>query len=478
MNRSLVLYLGIPFIVGILLALKIELGVDESHYMLYARHLGLSYFDHPPLVGWVHALFNFLFGENLLSARLPALLAGGYCQYQLREFLKRSGLELGRAGLISFVVSVFSFSIFVLSFLFLPDTLATLVLYWPLALSVAQVVERPQVRKHWWWLGVVLGFMGLAKYTAALFVVPVFVVFVGHLGFRFLRLRGFYEAILLGALMVSPVFYWNYQNDWVSFKFQTAHVLGGQGGIETVVKSGLAQFALVGLFLWWFCVPGFFKLARGKSIEMRFAFWTTVTFGGFFILSSFRDVVLPHWVSQVYLLVIPMGLWWGDETWPRLTRWMISLSAAVWLVIVLILVTPIGFQIPGLMRDLVGWQEVGARVASLVRDSKQNVVVLNWTYGSRLRYWMKDHGNTVQVVDSLFDQHDLWNGPYQPRPYVWLVQWSYDLKNAVLDSNGSLIFENRLKCKTVTEEITIPIVYQKSPQYQVYIYRCSEPEVL
>ena len=31
----------------------IGLSVDEAHYLLYAYHPALSYFDHPPLVGWV-----------------------------------------------------------------------------------------------------------------------------------------------------------------------------------------------------------------------------------------------------------------------------------------------------------------------------------------------------------------------------------------------------------------------------------------
>ena len=30
------------------------LSVDEAHYLLYAAHPDWSYFDHPPLVGWVH----------------------------------------------------------------------------------------------------------------------------------------------------------------------------------------------------------------------------------------------------------------------------------------------------------------------------------------------------------------------------------------------------------------------------------------
>ena len=31
------------------------LGVDESHYLLYARHLDWGYFDHPPMVAFLPA---------------------------------------------------------------------------------------------------------------------------------------------------------------------------------------------------------------------------------------------------------------------------------------------------------------------------------------------------------------------------------------------------------------------------------------
>jgi hypothetical protein len=40
-------------IVRIVLAPYVALGVDEAHYVLYGLHLDLSYFDHPPLVGWM-----------------------------------------------------------------------------------------------------------------------------------------------------------------------------------------------------------------------------------------------------------------------------------------------------------------------------------------------------------------------------------------------------------------------------------------
>ena len=49
---SLLLVTVIHFVFGFILGLS----VDEAHYALYALHPDLSYFDHPPLVGWLQVL--------------------------------------------------------------------------------------------------------------------------------------------------------------------------------------------------------------------------------------------------------------------------------------------------------------------------------------------------------------------------------------------------------------------------------------
>src|SRR3974390_251942 len=64
-----------------------ELGVDEAHYVLYAKHLDLSYFDHPPLVGWVHALVYYTLGSSELLARIPAILLSAFTSILCYRFV-------------------------------------------------------------------------------------------------------------------------------------------------------------------------------------------------------------------------------------------------------------------------------------------------------------------------------------------------------------------------------------------------------
>ena len=47
-------------LIHLLVAGRFELSGDEAHYALYAYHLDWSYFDHPPLVGWLLAMVTAL----------------------------------------------------------------------------------------------------------------------------------------------------------------------------------------------------------------------------------------------------------------------------------------------------------------------------------------------------------------------------------------------------------------------------------
>jgi len=83
-NKQILFLIGFLTLIRLVVAPLFGLGVDEAHYVLYAKYLDWSYVDHPPLVGWVHVPFLYLFGANEFLARLPAILifaAASYCAY-------------------------------------------------------------------------------------------------------------------------------------------------------------------------------------------------------------------------------------------------------------------------------------------------------------------------------------------------------------------------------------------------------------
>ena len=60
------------------------LSGDEAHYALYGANLALSYYDHPPLVGWIQA--------PLVALHAPYLYG---LRWLVRQLSRRQRLERG-----------------------------------------------------------------------------------------------------------------------------------------------------------------------------------------------------------------------------------------------------------------------------------------------------------------------------------------------------------------------------------------------
>ena len=77
--------ISIAAVVHFALGFAIEFSVDEAHYALYAQHLALSYFDHPPLVGWIQWPLVSLSNSEGVIRLIPELLwiLSAYLVYQV-----------------------------------------------------------------------------------------------------------------------------------------------------------------------------------------------------------------------------------------------------------------------------------------------------------------------------------------------------------------------------------------------------------
>ena len=77
-NSTIFLLLAVNFLVRLLITLLTNLGIDEVYYVQYALNPSISYFDHPPLVGWIIRLFTFNlnFVYNDFFVRLGPLIIG------------------------------------------------------------------------------------------------------------------------------------------------------------------------------------------------------------------------------------------------------------------------------------------------------------------------------------------------------------------------------------------------------------------
>jgi len=392
------------------------LGVDEAHYFLYAKYLDFSYVDHPPLVGWAHVPLYWLFGTNEFLVRLPAILVFAMVSVLCYRFtLLFSGSKT--VALISVLAINSSFILNAMSLMLLPDCFL-LVFIFPL-MAVMIKIEEAGRWEHFIYLGVLMGAAGLAKYTAILFVVPLILYYILKKRYELLFSPRMFMAAFVALIMVSPVVYWNYNHDFVSFRYQGGHVLGpSSASIKSFLVSLLAQFGAYSPFLFIIAVYGFIKSFSAKNDLIRLSLLFGGTLMAFFLYSSLYERTLPHWPSLFYLLFIPVGvhyLWTSDS---RAKKNFLFFSIGFSLTVTLFLyaeLTGKWFTFPDYkspFRDIYGYSDIAREAnAALENNShpRKALAVTNWTMGSRMMYYSLPYRKvTVFMVDQRNDQFDIW----------------------------------------------------------------------
>jgi 4-amino-4-deoxy-L-arabinose transferase-like glycosyltransferase len=427
-HKEIILVTGFFTLIRLLVSPTFGLGVDEAHYVLYARNLDWSYVDHPPLVGWIHALFYYTLGSGEFAARLPAVILFAIVSlFSYRFILSFSGSK--NIALTGVLAINGSFMLNALSIMLLPDSIL-FVLIFPLIWLTRRIASHGRFR-DFALLGIVLGTAGLAKYTAILFVPPILVYLIMKKRYDLIFSRHMIFAGFLALLMITPVICWNIQHDFISFRYQTGHVLGPSLiSLEKPLVSLAAQFGAYSPFLFFIAFYGFFKGLRHPDDSIRLA----ILFGGviyvFFLYSSFYETALPHWTSPFYLLLIPVGVFYLMNHPTPFKRKFLKVSLWFSLILTLFLYMELSakfFRFPDYnspFRDIYGYETIAKEADEVFRandHSRKGLAVSNWTMGSRIMYYSMSYDIPVFIIDERIDQFDLWQtSPPEGRDLLFL----------------------------------------------------------
>lgn len=257
--RAALLAFALFSLVRAVLLPAFELMPQSAYYATaYAEHPALSYYDHPPLIGWLLWLGTALLGSTTLGVRATVFVATLGTQVALYalalRFLDRAGAGRALALATSGGVAV------LMSFLAVPDV--PLLLCWALALLAleralfgrnpspgdpralsgtragtgagtsaatgaaegSEVVPRRWRGTAWWAAaGVAMGLAFLGKYTGV-FLQGGLVLFLlaSREHRRRLRTPGPWICLLLAQAVSLPVYVWNARHGWASFAYQSA----------------------------------------------------------------------------------------------------------------------------------------------------------------------------------------------------------------------------------------------------------------
>ena len=290
---------------------------DEAYYWLWGQHPALSYFDHPPLQGWLQGVVHAVPGRSPLALRLPALVAFAGIAWVLLATAKRVGGEGWRLLFLkSLVVYLASpvFGGFFGSVVFNDYLLVALMIgsgwFFLCYFADVEAVGRGRLRDLFL-AAVLLGLAGLSKYNAVFMGLGVVAVVLARPKLRPL-LMGWqiYAAGALVLAMQAPVLLWNWQHDFASFQFHA----GGRfrekfAGFDAAKMRAFAVDTLS--MVSWFIVPAvvsFFLrnprdpfLATGRLLALATFVFSSATF---LYVANFSWVVW-WWNIAAFALLFP-----------------------------------------------------------------------------------------------------------------------------------------------------------------------------
>lgn len=433
----------IAAVVHFALGFSIEFSVDEAHYALYAKHLAWSYFDHPPLVGWIQWPLLTLTSSEGIIRLIPELLwvSSALLVYQVTLEIHRliQGRNAGYlttalpsaklCGLMAVLTIIAAPLPHVLAIGLLPDTLLT-----PLSLGLMLMALRWTRKDHfsiadWVITGLLLGLAGLSKYTAAFTAFALLFVFLASPKKAWITKAGFWIAAVIALIVISPVLYWNWVNDWISFKYQIAHGSGGIWAWRRVAAFAGIQIVCFGPLL----LLGTYLFLKNclhsqKLLLIALLGFFAIPFIIFAALSGGGG--LPHWTTPAWFCLAPFAGIGIAKAWATQHRIAIRTLLIAQLLICLL---GFGFVLAGGINtaaiksnpiaDLYGWKLAGQKASELAVATKANgIAVQNWTLGSRAAWYTQPL--PVFVLDQRQDQFDLWFGQLPAGASVLLINWS------------------------------------------------------
>ncbi len=368
---------------------------QDAYYYLYGQNLSLSYFDHPGMIGYILRIFTDIFGQNIFAIKLADFVI---TSLTILSFYKLASYFLSKQKLQRAIILLAS-TIFVsiLSFNSTPDV--PLLLFW--TLSLICLYKAIFEDKKWFWIlsGIAMGIAFNSKYTALLLQIGlVAFLFFSNKYRKLLISPWLWIAIIISVVVMFPVWYWNYQNNFASFAFQSSERTNSITEFKISPNYffgaiGHQLFLLLPVLFVIFITFTFkyikravikFKIPQAKTLFLL-AFFIP-TFVGFFSLTPIYWVKL-NWMMPSYITGIILA---GMFISKKLLKAQIIISIIFH---VLVSLQVLFYLVPIKSDDTwVGWKELAAKTEDLQTKYSNTFVFSddNYKTSACLNFFMDD----------------------------------------------------------------------------------------
>ena len=460
-------FISFVAIFRLLVAPHLGLGADEAHYLIYALNLDYSYFDHPPLVGWTQFIFTSVFGVDELGARVSAITIGFITSLFVYKLLYQISSDAKK----SFVGVLALHGAFIFNALFLmlmPDTLLFLLII-PIIFVVIRL-ENDASLKNWLYLGLLLGLAGLSKYTAVLFIAPIILYFGIKKRYDIFYNPKIIVAIFSAFLLITPVLYWNVQNEWMSFAYQSNHVVGSSSiNLKGFGTSLIGQLIAYNPLLSFIAFYGLYRAFKAKNDTLFLSALFGLVLLLFFTYSALYKTALPHWSALFYLLFIPIGsyfLYEKSSAWTKYLKVAIGFGLLLSSLIYIEVATKI-IPLPdenSLQLDVYGFEKLMKRVNEEIKDPKKEAIgVTLWTLASRAIVYNDTYDSEVYLIDDRYDQFDIWQKENPLGKDIIIININFAHKDIA----------NYMKCDAVTTISSFNLSDDATKENTIDLVKCT-----
>lgn len=473
---------------------NLEFGNDEVYYWLYAKYPDISHFDHPPMVGFFIQLFTLnLTFDSEVFIRLAAIIPSAISVYII--FLIGTFLKSEKAGFIaSLLYSISIYGFIIAGTFILPD--APLVLFWLLSfyffIQTVPFDPNPKFNTR-----ILLAFLfaGLAIYSKyqAVYLLLGIVLFVFLKNRRWLRSSVFYIGFIFPLLAIGLIFYWNYSNDFISYKFHGGRVsfFSFTFNKNSFTREVLGQILYNNPYNVIMLIVMFVAIKRKQfkintNITTLFLFCALPLIFTTIYLSISRNT-LPHWSGIAYLTLIPLlGVYLSENKKRIVGKLEIGVLAFSFLLVTAVFVINEGWFLPvdteeqkeklgrkNALLDMYGWKQASQKISDILKEEKLthlSIISNRWYPAAHVDYYIARPNNmNVYGVGSLNDIHK----------YYWINSNHPEVTSEVLYITDSRNFKApselfAKKYHTFNLIKTIPIERNREVVKYVFLYKLSK----
>lgn len=285
---------------------------DEAYYWLWGQHLDFSYYDHPPFQSWLQGWITAWFGKSLFTLRSLNLFTNGLFFYTYYRILKYLHGDLARRYIWWVTLAILASPLYsVMLSLAWHDHLAIALSLVGAYLCIRFLDEYLVNEKGANWRlyssAIALSLAHITKYNSLFMTLGLLAAIATHSQLRklFLDIR-LWLCICLSAIAFLPVFYWNYSNNFLSFRFYANRSVDS----GTLIMRLLEPLGFIGIsllmlspFVAWLLWRGFCK---ANGLYKRIALWTFIIPTGLLMVISLFSTALYYWNIHAYLLLFPL----------------------------------------------------------------------------------------------------------------------------------------------------------------------------